>query len=195
MTFPTRRHPVAGGRADADPVETQEWLEALESAVDAGGSERGQFLMETLLDRSRRLGIALPYSANTSYINTIPPNRQTSSPGDHEIEHTIRSAIRWNAMAMVLRANRRNPELGGHIASFASSATLYDVGFQPFFPRRGREPRRRSGVFPRALRPGHLRQGLRRGAAERETARPLPQGNQRRGERRAVVLSSSTAHA
>ena len=133
MTFPTRLHPVAGGHADVDPGETQEWIQALEAAVDAGGGERGQFLMETLLDRSRRLGIDLPYSANTAYINTIPPDRQAHSPGDHEIEHSIRSAIRWNAMAMVLRANRKNPELGGHIASFASSATLYDVGFNHFF--------------------------------------------------------------
>ena len=133
MTFPTRFHPAAGGHADADSGETQEWLDALEAVVGASGSERGQFLMETLLDQSRRLGINLPYSANTAYINTIPLNRQAHSPGDHEIEHSIRSAIRWNAMALVLRANRKNPELGGHIASFASSATLYDVGFNHFF--------------------------------------------------------------
>ena len=133
MTFPTRLHPAAAGHVDADPVETREWIEALESAVSVNGRDRGQFLMETLLDHSRRLGVDLPYSANTAYINTIPPNRQIHSLGDHEIEHSIRSAIRWNAMVMVLRANRKNSELGGHIASFASSATLYDVGFNHFF--------------------------------------------------------------
>ena len=95
--------------------------------------ERAHFLLEKLIDQARRTGAYLPYSANTAYINTIPPARQKSSPGNHEYEAKIRSFVRWNALAMVVRANRKPGDLGGHIASFASSAVLYDVGFNHFF--------------------------------------------------------------
>ncbi|MEM7206961.1 MAG: pyruvate dehydrogenase (acetyl-transferring), homodimeric type [Pseudomonadota bacterium] len=118
---------------DIDPLETQEWLEALEAVIENEGVERAHYLVEKLVTKSRRSGANLPYRADTSYINTIPPHREARSPGDHEIEHRIRSLIRWNAAAMVLRANKISSELGGHIASFASSATLYDVGFNHFF--------------------------------------------------------------
>ncbi len=118
---------------DLDPQETREWLESLESVLEAHGPERAHFLLEQLVDKARRSGAYLPYSANTAYINTIPTAQETSPPGDPEIEHRIRSLIRWNAVAMVLRANRENSELGGHIASFQSAATLYDVGFDHFW--------------------------------------------------------------
>ena len=118
---------------DADPQETQEWLEALESVLEHEGAGRAHFLLEKLVDRARRSGTYIPYNANTSYINTIPPSREERSPGDAEIENRIRSLVRWNAMAMVVRANKESSELGGHIASFASAATLYDVGFNHFF--------------------------------------------------------------
>ena len=118
---------------DIDPQETQEWLDALEAVIDNEGVERAHYLVEKLVTKTRRSGANLPYRADTSYINTIPPHREVRSPGDHEIEHRIRSLIRWNATAMVLRANKTSSELGGHIASFASSATLYDVGFNHFF--------------------------------------------------------------
>ena len=118
---------------DSDELETQEWLDALEAVIDREGPERAHFLLERLIDQSRRSGANLPYNANTAYVNTIPPHREPDSPGDHELERRIRSMIRWNATAMVLRANRQNPSLGGHIASFASAATLYDVGFNHFF--------------------------------------------------------------
>ncbi|MDP1557719.1 MAG: pyruvate dehydrogenase (acetyl-transferring), homodimeric type [Nitrosomonas sp.] len=117
---------------DIDPQETQEWLEALESVLINEGAERAHFLLEKLVEKARRSGAYLPYSANTAYINTIPPGKETRSPGNHEIEHRIRSYVRWNAMAMVLRANR-NTNVGGHIASFASAATLYDVGYNHFW--------------------------------------------------------------
>ncbi len=117
---------------DIDPQETQEWLEALESVFATGGPERAHFLLQQLVEKARRSGAYLPYSAKTAYINTIPPGREERSPGDHAIEHRIRSYVRWNAMAMVLRANR-DTNVGGHIASFASAATLYDVGYNHFW--------------------------------------------------------------
>lgn len=120
-------------RDDIDPLETQEWLEALDAVIDREGPERAHYLLERLIDQSRRSGTNLPYNANTAYVNTIPTHLEARSPGDYEIEHNIRSMIRWNATAMVLRANRDNSGLGGHIASFASAATLYDVGFNHFF--------------------------------------------------------------
>jgi pyruvate dehydrogenase E1 component len=118
---------------DTDELETQEWLDALESVIDREGTERAHFLLERLIDKSRRSGANLPYNANTEYVNTIPPHRETQAPGDYELERRLRSMIRWNATAMVLRAQRDGSGLGGHIASFASAATLYDVGFNHFF--------------------------------------------------------------
>jgi pyruvate dehydrogenase E1 component len=117
---------------DNDPQETQEWLESLEGVLRNEGPERAHYLLEQLIEKARRSGAYLPYSANTAYINTIPPGKEDKSPGDHEIEHRIRSYARWNAAAMVLRANK-DTNVGGHIASFASAATLYDVGFNHFW--------------------------------------------------------------
>ena len=118
---------------DIDPIETQEWLEALEGVFEREGTERAHFLLEHLIDTARRSGAHLPYSANTAYLNTIPPAQEERSPGDAAMEWRIRSIIRWNALAMVVRANRIASELGGHIASFGSAATLYDVGFNHFW--------------------------------------------------------------
>ncbi len=118
---------------DTDPRETREWLEALDSVLAQEGIERAHYLLEQLIAKARKSGAYLPYSANTAYLNTIPPSREERAPGDPGMEWRIRSLIRWNALAMVVRANRYSAELGGHIASFASSATLYDVGFNHFF--------------------------------------------------------------
>ncbi len=118
---------------DIDPIETQEWLEALEAVFEREGTERAHFLLEHLIDIARRSGAHLPYSANTAYLNTILPTQGERSPGDAAMEWRIRSIIRWNALAMVVRANRITSELGGHIASFGSAATLYDVGFNHFW--------------------------------------------------------------
>ena len=120
-------------RPDIDPQETQEWLEALDSVLENEGADRAHFLLERLIDKARRSGAYLPYSANTAYLNTIPVTKQDPFPGDQSMERRIRSFVRWNAMAMVVQANRIATELGGHIASFASSATLFDVGFNHFF--------------------------------------------------------------
>jgi pyruvate dehydrogenase E1 component len=118
---------------DQDPQETLEWLEALDSVFEREGVERAHFLVGRLVRRARRKGAHLPYRATTAYINTISDSLQIQSPGDQAFEKQIRSLIRWNAMAMVVQANRVDPSLGGHISSFASAATLYDVGFNHFF--------------------------------------------------------------
>ncbi len=118
---------------DIDPLETQEWLDALNAVIENEGVERAHFLLEQLIDNARRNGANLPFTNNTAYLNTIPTHLEQRTPGDPELEDRIRSFIRWNAMAMVVRANKESSELGGHIASFASAATLYDVGFNHFF--------------------------------------------------------------
>ncbi len=118
---------------DLDPQETQEWVESLEAVIEREGPERAHFILDKLCDYAHETGTEVPYSATTAYINTIPPELEARSPGDHDLEWKLRSIIRWNAMAMVVRANRKPAEPGGHIASFASAATLYDVGFNHFW--------------------------------------------------------------
>ncbi|MGB0721491.1 MAG: pyruvate dehydrogenase (acetyl-transferring), homodimeric type [Gammaproteobacteria bacterium] len=118
---------------DVDTVETQEWLEALQAVIEREGPDRAHFLLEKLIDRTRRRGGHIPFNPNTAYINTIPPQLEQRSPGDHEMENKVRSLVRWNALATVVNANKITSELGGHIASFASAATLYDVGFNHFW--------------------------------------------------------------
>jgi pyruvate dehydrogenase E1 component len=118
---------------DINPDETNEWIDALQNVIDEEGESRVQYLLEKLIDTARRNGAYLPYTATTAYLNTIPTSQEPKMPGNLSLERKIRSIIRWNAQAMVLRASKKNLELGGHIASFASSATLYDVGFNHFF--------------------------------------------------------------
>ncbi|MBK5929451.1 pyruvate dehydrogenase (acetyl-transferring), homodimeric type [Halochromatium salexigens] len=126
-------------KPDIDPQETQEWLESLDAVLEHEGIERAHYLLERLTDKARRSGAYLPFSANTAYVNTIPMQKQERFPGDRAMERRIRSFIRWNAMAMVVQANRFSAELGGHISSFASSATLYDVGLNHFFRARSKD--------------------------------------------------------
>ena len=118
---------------DRDPTETTEWLESLKAVLDHDGPERAHELLERMVELTRRAGAQLPFQPTTEYINSIPPQMEPAMPGDANLEWKIRSIIRWNAMAMVVRANRKPGDLGGHIASFASSATLYDVGFNHFW--------------------------------------------------------------
>jgi pyruvate dehydrogenase E1 component len=118
---------------DLDPEETREWMEALQSVLEREGPDRANFLLERLVNEARRAGAYIPYNANTAYLNTIPPEREERSAGDAVLEEKIRALVRWNAMATVIRANKESSELGGHIASFASAATLYDIGFNHFF--------------------------------------------------------------
>ncbi len=118
---------------DVDPLETQEWVDSLDSVLKREGIERAHFLLEKMIDKARESGADLPFSANTPYINSLTIGEEKRIPGNKELEHRIRSVIRWNALAMVVLANRKTSELGGHIASFASAATLYDVGFNHFY--------------------------------------------------------------
>jgi len=118
---------------DKDPVETREWIESLQEVVQRTGAERAQYLLQVLRDWSHAKGVNVPFSANTPYVNTIPRQKQPAYPGDRAIERKLKSFMRWNAMALVVRANRRSPGIGGHISTFASAATLFQVGFNHFF--------------------------------------------------------------
>jgi len=118
---------------DNDPLETQEWLDALQSVLEKEGAARAHFLMDQLIHHARMAGDDMPISATTPYLNTIPVDKEERSAGNMELEHRIRALMRWNAMAIVMKANKTSSELGGHIASFASAATLYDVAFNHFF--------------------------------------------------------------
>ena len=131
------RDPFVEHVEDIDPTETQEWLESLEYVLNSRGAERVNYLLSVLEQKARRAGVDRPAAMHTSYINTIPVDKQPPYPGNREIERRIKSIIRWNAMAMVVRANRQSDGLGGHISTFASAATLYEVGFNHFFRGRG----------------------------------------------------------
>src|ERR1700729_2946565 len=121
---------------DIDPVETQEWLESIDSVMRAQGPERAHFLLEKLVDFTRRSGAYLPFKPNTAYLNTISKAQEPDYPGDRSLERRNEAYIRWNALAMVVQANRTNSEYGGHIATYASAATLYEVGFNHFWRAR-----------------------------------------------------------
>jgi pyruvate dehydrogenase E1 component len=150
---------------DIDRTETQEWIDSLRSVADGSGRARARFLLGKLIDWGKRNDIVAPFTANTPYINTIPPGRQPAYPGDRAIERRIKSLIRWNAMAMVVRANRRSPGIGGHISTFASAATLLEVGFEHFFRANSAERvgdqiffqgHAAPGIYPRAFLLGRL---------------------------------------
>ena len=153
---------------DLDPVETGEWLESIDSVLSQHGPERAHFLLNKMIDFARRSGAYLPYSPNTAYLNTIATGRQPEYPGDRALERRIEAYIRWNAMAMVVRANRISTDYGGHISSYASSATLYEVGFNHFW--RGDTEKQGGdmiffqghsapGIYARAFLEGRLKEG------------------------------------
>ena len=150
---------------DSDALETQEWLDALEAVLEREGPERAHFLLERLIDKARRSGAYIPFSANTAYINTIPPHMEERSPGDAALEERIRSYCRWNAMVMVVRANKSDDELGGHIASFASVGAMFGVGQHHFWhaPHEGHggdlvyfQGHSSPGVYARGLLEGRI---------------------------------------
>ena len=130
---------------DPDPIETQEWAESLDGVLHVNGRGRAEFLVGRLLDHAARSGVEIPSPLNTPYVNTIPRDLQPKYPGDRRIERRIKSIIRWNAMAMVVRANRKSEGIGGHISTFASAATLFEVGFNWFFKGRVEEGRGAKG--------------------------------------------------
>ncbi|HDL3908321.1 TPA: pyruvate dehydrogenase (acetyl-transferring), homodimeric type, partial [Mannheimia haemolytica] len=120
-------------RNDVDPIETQDWLASLDSLIREEGLERAQFIIEQVISQARAGGVALPTGVTTDYVNTIPVSEQPAYPGDHKIERRIRSAVRWNAIAAVLRSQKKDLDLGGHISTFQSAATMYEVCFNHFF--------------------------------------------------------------
>jgi pyruvate dehydrogenase E1 component len=128
MTTPNKRNPN-----DIDFQETREWIDALEEVIERDGPERAHFLIESMVDKARRSGAYLPYNATTAYLNTIPPHQEERRPGDAALERRIKSIIRWNAVAMVVKANQGGLNLGGHIATYQSAANLLEVGFNHFF--------------------------------------------------------------
>ena len=132
-TLPPHVSQLVNTAADTDPQETSEWLAALEGVIAAEGPERAQFLLEALIDKTRRSGGSVPFSAATAYVNTIPAAQEEHCPGNLEHEERLRSWMRWNAMAMVVRTNRGEGDLGGHISSFASLANMLGIGFNHFW--------------------------------------------------------------
>src|ERR1700694_400569 len=116
-----------------DTRETREWVDSPDAVLEIEGPDRAHFILEQLVDKARRSGAYLPYRAQTAYINTIPPHLEELLPGHQALEARLRSYVRWNAVATLLRAGKTDLELGGHIASFASAATLYDIGFNHFW--------------------------------------------------------------
>ncbi len=135
LTTAGRVHCVSSAavQRDVDPQETREWLEAIDAVLREDGPERAQQLLESVLNRAREKGAPLEIGLTTPYVNSIPVDREAKLPGDSGLERRLRSLIRWNAMAMILRANKESSELGGHIASYQSAATLYEIGFNHFW--------------------------------------------------------------
>ena len=176
---------------DIDPDETQEWLDSLDALLDERGRDRARYVMLKLLERAREKQVGVPALRSTDYINTIPPEREPWFPGDEDIERRIRAFIRWNAAVMVSRANRKGLEVGGHIATYQSAASLYEVGFNHFF--RGKDHpgggdqifiqgHASPGIYARAFLEGRLtedqlgrfRQEVQHGAGQGPVVVPAP---------------------
>ncbi|RMF61653.1 MAG: pyruvate dehydrogenase (acetyl-transferring), homodimeric type, partial [Calditrichaeota bacterium] len=164
-TLETYIDKTIGTNGDVDAQETAEWREALEEVLQYKGPERVRFLLAELMRYSYFKGVRVPFYSNTPYINTIPREQQPPYPGDRQIERRIKSIIRWNAMAMVVRANKKYPGIGGHISTYASAATLYEVGFNHFFRGKGQnfngdlifiQGHASPGIYARAYLEGRL---------------------------------------
>ena len=122
-----------------DSAEIQEWLESLDSVLQSSGPDVASYILQRLRAHAKVIGIEIPFTANTPYVNTIPHSLQPEFPGDQQLERRIKSLVRWNALAMVVRANREEHGIGGHISTYASAAALYEVGFNHFFRARTAE--------------------------------------------------------
>src|SRR5213595_96911 len=153
--------------AELEALETREWLESLDYVLQSGGPSRVSRLLRELADHARRKGVKQPFTANTPYVNTIPATEAPPFPGSPEIERRIKSLVRWNALAMVVRANREESGIGGHISTYASAATLYEVGFNHFFRAKNGDQEgdmiyfqghASPGIYARAFLEGRLNQ-------------------------------------
>ena len=151
--------------SELDQIETTEWLESLEYVIQSKGHNRAKQLIKDLENYAHEAGVALPFSSNTPYVNTIPRSNQPAFPGNILLEKRIRSLIRWNAMAMVVKANKEENGIGGHLATYASAATIYEVGFNHFFRAKSEEHdgdmlyiqgHASPGVYSRAFLEGRL---------------------------------------
>ena len=158
---------VAVRNDDVEAIETQEWLESLDDVLNSGGPERVKSLLQQLQMHAQQAGVSLPYSATTPFLNTVPVDKQAPFPGSREIERRIKSLVRWNAMAMVVRANRIDPDIGGHISTYASAATLYEIAYNHFIRGNGGGQRgdqvyfqghASPGIYARAFLEGRLSQ-------------------------------------
>ena len=162
---------------DIDPTETQEWLDSLDAIVETHGKTRARFLLSQLLSRANANGVSFPATVSTPYVNTIPREQEPWFPGDEHIERRIRAFIRWNAAIMVVKANKAADGIGGHLSTFASSASLYEIGFNHFF--RGKDDGQPGDHV--ASGPGPVRRFHRRGRA---VAGCAGRGFRRRGRAR-----------
>ena len=179
--------------ADLDPAETAEWCEALDALTSAHGPARARFLLDALVAHARRRGVHWQPSMITPYVNTIALAEQPPFPGDLAIEQRLAALMRWNALVMVMRANRAesggSAELGGHIASYASAADLFEVGFNHFFRARGDDPAGLSATSSsssRTRRPGSTRARSSKGASRPTTSRTIAASSSRRRTARAA---------
>ena len=175
------RHTAPKDTAELEAIETREWFESLDYVLQSGGPPRVTALLRHLTDHARRRGVKLPFTANTPYVNTIPAAEQPPFPGSREIERRIKSLVRWNALAMVVKANRMDDGIGGHISTYASAATLYEVGFNHFFKGKGDDHdgdiiyfqgHAAPGIYARAFMEGRL--GVDRLENFRRELRPTP---------------------
>ena len=177
---------------DLDPIETREWLDSVEDVIDRDGADARALPARPGGRRARARGANLPFGATTAYVNTIPVDQQAPFPGDVELEWRIRTINRWNAMATVVRRNKVSSEYGGHIASFASSAVLYDIGLNYFWRTRTDKHGGDLVFFQGHAVPGHLRALVHGGADQRGDARQLPLRDRRQGPQ---LLSAPLADA
>ena len=182
--------------ADTDAQETREWLDALSAVIGTEGAGRAHFLLETLLEHARQNGIDMPFSANTAYVNTIEPEQEEHSPGNRDLEDRLRAYMRWNAMAMVVKANRLHPadggDLGGHISSFASLAHMFGAGFNHFWHAESEGHGGDLLYIQGHSSARHLRPRLHGRPAERGAAAEFPPGGRRQGP---LQLSAPQADA
>ena len=149
---------------DIDPQETQEWLESIEDALEEHGNKRAGFLLEALISFAQSRGARLPFNTNTPFVNTILPPDEPDFPGDRAMERKIKSTVRWNAMAMVTKANKETPGIGGHISTYASAATLYEVGFNHYFKGPEHPKGKDLNIFTRPTVPGRFAPSFSKGA-------------------------------
>ena len=170
-------HHTSVGR---DSRETQEWLDSVDALVAMRGVRGAQPILDRAVERARQAGIEVGSSLTTDYVNTIPAESEAPFPGDEGVETRLRHYIRWNAAVMVARANRRVDGIGGHLATYASAATLYEVGFNHFFHGKTDDELRGPGVLPRPRVPRHLRPSVPRGPTQRVRSRRVPSRGRRR---------------